>query len=278
MEKMLENPFGTFRPPFWARFLIAICQNMPVNWLGKRIAFLLRKPILLSKQSPIDVKVQGACFRLQPKTNLSDKRLLCTPNLLDGRERRLMADRLDKGGCLIDVGANIGGYGLLLSAAREDLKILAVEPDPELVNRLTENIRFSGFSQRVQVLQAAVTGTTGPVTLKRDRDNRGKNAIVEAGQKLKEVTDTIEVHGMTLLAIMNKYHIQRPDAVKLDIEGHELSVLKIFFEQASKERWPKFIQLEQHRKHELNEVVHLAMHKGYRLLKRTRMNVILALV
>ena len=274
---MLENPFGTYRPPPWSRFLIAICQNMPTNWLGKRIAFLLRKPILLSKQSPIDVEVQGARFRLQPKANLSDKRLLCTPNLLDGQERRLIAKRLDKNGCLIDIGANIGGYGLLLAAARKDLQILAVEADPELAGRLVENIRFSGFAQRVRVVQAAATGANGPVTLRRNAINRGKNVIVKAGQKIQETTDTIDVRGMTLLEIMNKYHIKRPDAVKLDIEGHELEVLRIFFEQVTRKRWPKFIQLEQHRKHELNEAVRFTLHKGYTLLKRTRMNIILAL-
>ena len=274
---MKIEPFGTYRLPLWGRFLVTVCQAIPANWLGKRISFLLRKPVLLSRKGPIDANVQGARFRLQVGDNLSDKRLLCTPGLLDGRERHFLSGVLDREAWLLDIGANIGGYALLMAAVRPDLNILAVEPDPNLFSRLKKNLHLSGFEERVRLLQAAVTGISGPVTLQRDAVNRGKNAIVDPGVPSLPATDAIEVRGMTLLEIMNANHIQRPAAVKLDIEGHELPVLQSFFGQAEKSRWPKLIQLEQHRKHALNEAANLVLEQGYRLVLRTRMNVVLAL-
>ena len=76
---------------------------------------------------------------------------------------------------------------------------------------------------------------------------------------------------------MDRYSIKRADAVKLDIEGHELPVLKGFFENAPRDRWPFYLQLEQHRKEDLDAAVRLTMSNGYRLLERTRMNVILSM-
>ena len=68
---------------------------------------------------------------------------------------------------------------------------------------------------------------------------------------------------------------QRAELFKLDIEGHELPVLTGYFRQADPADWPRFIQIEQHRKHALNEAVRLTLAQGYRLVLRSRMNVLL---
>lgn len=272
---MTKRPFGTYCLPAWARFIVSICQKIPVGYLGKRLVYLLRKPVLLIKQQPIDAEINGARFRLFTGENLSDKRLLCTPDLLDGEERRFFNEVIAPNGWLIDVGANIGGYSLLVAAARNDIKAVAVEADPELAERLSQNVSFSGFEQRISVLRAAATEIPGAVILNRDAVNRGKNTVTDKASQTSSVAETIEVEGLPLLDIMNRFQIERPDVVKLDIEGYELPVLKGFFENAQHDRWPKYIQLEQQRKEELNPAVRYAMQKGYRLIKRTRMNVIL---
>lgn len=272
---MNERPFGTYLLPAWARFIVTICQKIPVGYLGKRLVFLLRKPVLLLKRQPIDAEICGARFRLLTGKNLSDKRLLCTPELLDGEERRFLGGVIESESWLIDVGANIGGYGLLVAAARSDLRIVAVEADPELADRLTQNAAFSGFAERIHVLRAAATEVPGVVVLNRDVVNRGKNTVTGIAPQTSRLPSTIEVEGIPLLDIMDRYLIDRPGAVKLDIEGYELPVLRGFFDNAPQERWPEYIQLEQHRKEGLNSAVEYATQQGYRLIKRTRMNVIL---
>jgi len=274
---MSEKMFGAYKLPAWAQGLASFCQKLPVNYLGKRLAFLLRKPVLAIARSPVDIEVNGARFRLFPGANLSDKRLLCTPGLLEGAEREFLQKVLKPDSWLIDVGANIGGYCLLVAAARQDLRVVAIEADPELVERLQQNIGFSGFEKRVHVLWAAATETKCTVLLNRDEVNRGKNTIVGRGDDTTLPDNSPEIARMPLLEVMEQYAIERADAVKLDIEGHELPVLQGFFETAPRDRWPLYIQMEQHRNEELNAAVRLTMNNGYRLLERTRMNVILSM-
>ena len=274
---MAVEDFGKYALPFWAGALVDFCQRVPVNGVTKRLLFALRKPVLLLGGSPIDAGVKGARFRLYPRQNLSDKRLLCTPDQLDGVERRLLAEKLPPGSCLIDLGANIGGYCLLLAAARKDLRVVAVEADPELAQRLDDNLRFSGFADRVKALNLAVADRPGQLLLQRDSVNRGKNTVVAVSDVAGSPAETVEIDALPLLEILDQQGIVRPGAVKMDLEGFEYKVLSGFFAQAPKERWPVYLQLEQHRKEVFNPAVELALSQGYRLLKRTRMNVLLEL-
>jgi FkbM family methyltransferase len=253
-----------------------LCQQLPTsNWLAKRLVFLLRKPVLKRKQTPIDATVNGVNFRLEPKSNLSDKRLLCTPSLLDGRERAYFEQHMAQQGVLLDIGANIGGYGLLLAAARPDIRVLAVEADPLMADRLRRHVRFSQLDNRCEVIEAAATPESCKVDLFVDSVNRGRNSLLAHEQRQDQCAGSIQVDGMTLLAIMDQYQVDAAALLKMDIEGYEFPVLQAFFQQAEKSRWPHYIQLEQHRKEALNDAVNIAIKQGYQPVFRTRMNVIL---
>jgi FkbM family methyltransferase len=259
--------------PGWAEGLAKFCQRLPSGWLGTRLAFLLRKPVLALHRPVVDIPVQGVRFRLYPDSNLSDKRLLCTPSMLDGVERRMLAPVIPQNGWLVDIGANIGGFGLLLAAARPDLRVLCVEPDPDMAARLKANIGFNNLAPRVLVEESAVTAEPGEVQLYRDSRNRGQNSLLAVAEADRD--DVITVPAKPLLALLDEYAIARPAVLKLDIEGFEHAVLEGFFEEAPASRWPQFIQLEQRRKTELNAAVQLVMRQGYAVRLRSRMNVVL---
>ena len=270
---MNNETFGTYGLPGWADRLARFCRHLPNNWLGRRLAFTLRKAVLPVAGDCVDCTIDGLKLRLFPRGNLSDKRLLCTPAMLDGPERRFFARRLPAGGALVDAGANIGGYSLLLGRARPDLYFVAIEADKDLSERLQTNIDFSGMSAQVRVVNCAVTENDGPVTLCRDQENAGKNTVTESVSGQSQDSD-ITVPGYSLLSLLDRHTIERPAALKLDIEGHELAVLRGFFATAPERRWPEFIQLEQPRGPLCSEVVNLVREQGYVSCLRTRMNVI----
>lgn len=273
---MNDAPFGTFALPGWAAALVRFCQGLPVTGVGKRLAFALRKPVLLMVgANAVDADVRGARFRLWPRQNLSDKRLLCTPDLLDGAERAFLAARLPRDAVLLDVGANIGGYGLLVAAARTDVRVVFVEAEPTLAGRLRANIAYSGFAARCPVVEAAAVPAPGTVTLRIDEVNRGKNSV----SATREVTGakTIQVPGFTLRQLVEQQAGGRIDALKMDIEGFEHPVLAAFYADAPRALWPRLVQIEQHRKEPDNDAVRLVRERGYREVLRTRMNVILEL-
>lgn len=271
-----EVSHGYYSLPGWCRLLIAACLKLPLHtWLGKRLAFIVRKPVLLRKQSPIDTTVEGLKLRLFPRRNLSDKRLLCTPELLDGRERAFFAAMLAPQSTVLDVGANIGGFGLLLAAKRQDLKLLFVEADAGLAGRVSQHIAFNAMQGRCQCIEAAATPEDGMVSLYLDDVNQGCNSLVAGGEHPERVSESITVKGLTLSSILSLHKVTNLGLLKMDIEGFEFPVLVSFFKQAEKNTWPAYIQLEQDRKSADNQAVALAMKYGYKKVLQTRMNIIL---
>jgi len=269
----VTGPFPSHRLPGWADWLARRCQSIPVGWFGRRLAFLLRKPVLWLHRPVVDILVQGVKFRLYPASNLSDKRLLATPGMLDGRAREFFAAVLGAGPWLVDVGANIGGYSLLLAGAREDLNILCVEPDPDMVQRLRANIGFNDLQARVRVAAVAIAPDLDQVTLFRDSRNRGQNTLL-AGH-VDAAGDRVTVPACTLDALLEQEGVAGSYAIKLDIEGFEEAVLEDFLRNAPADRWPEWVQLEQYRERPLGAAVQLLQQRGYRVHLRTRMNVIL---
>ena len=65
---------------------------------------------------------------------------------------------------IIDVGANVGALTLHF-AALTDLHILAVEPTPETLEILQDNIKRNGLEARVQCIQSAISTEPGHLTL-----------------------------------------------------------------------------------------------------------------
>lgn len=273
---MNNVPFGRYRLPSWCQALLGICHQLPVNnWFAKRLAFLMRKPVLMRKQSPIDVQVEGLKFRLFPKGNLSDKRLLTMPGLLDGQERRFLASVLSDGATVLDVGANIGGYGLLLAWERKDLKLVAVEAHPELAARLQRHIEFNQLQSRCKCLQLAASPQSSVVKLYLDEVNQGCNSLLKGGEHPERVSTSIDVKGLTISEILALADIDKLELLKMDIEGFEFPVLESFLNHAEEAAWPKYLQLEQHKDAALSPAVSMALSKGYIKVLQTRMNVIL---
>lgn len=60
-------------------------------------------------------------------------------------------------GLAIDIGAHIGGVCLPLAIDHPELRIIAVEPVPENVAVLRENVALNGLTDRIEVVEAAGT-------------------------------------------------------------------------------------------------------------------------
>lgn len=271
-----DRPFGSYRISWWGRILVRLCQALPENRLGKQLAFLLRKPLLSQHSDPMDVNAGGLQLRLFPHANLSDKRLLTTPFLLDGVERRELCKLIPQSGCMIDIGANVGGYSILMMQERPDLNVIAIEADPDISARLQDNLSLNDLDTRCRVVTKGVSDQVNSLQLQRDPTNQGMNRLTDGEASTADLA-YVEVPCEPLLSILNAHDIQRPDHIKLDIEGHEFPVLSSFFQDASPLRWPQFIQIEQYRDVELNDAVRLCLDHGYRIRLRARMNVLLEL-
>ncbi|MEZ5839514.1 MAG: FkbM family methyltransferase [Hyphomicrobiales bacterium] len=276
LDKALNNPFGTFAPTAFQKRIIDLTRHQPDNWLGRRIAFALRRLVLANLDHPLDVEALGQKMRLYPFNNVCEKRILFTPQYFDAAERDVLAQHMHDGFVFIDVGANIGGYALFVAGiAGPSARILAVEPQPLVFDRLTFNIR-ANTAGTVKAVACAVMDREGEFTLFLDDDNRG-GASIKTISSNDHGTSALKVPAKTLLGLIREENLPQVDALKLDVEWAEDLILVPFFRDAPRDLWPRLIVMEQTSGRWQTDCIALARSRGYREIAATRMNVILEL-
>jgi FkbM family methyltransferase len=266
-----SRPFGDFAPSGLARWVIDRTRGLPEGWAGRRLALMLRRLAMKTlKGLPLDLETFGVRMRLYPYKNVCERRILFTPQYFDTDEIRILSSRIADGFTFIDIGSNVGWYAL--SVAREagavPTRILAVEPQPEIFDRLIYNIRQNP-SCTIKAVDCAVADKTGELTLFLDPLNRGEASlkIVNSSQ-----TDAIRVPAVTMLELLSREGLTRVDAIKLDVEGAEDLVLDPFFRDAPASLYPSLFVVANVPERWQIDVVKLLKSKGYRQILETKMN------
>jgi len=120
-----------------------------------------------------------------------------------------------KGRDVIDVGANVGDTALyfVLNGAR---KVIAVEPLPNVAKCAEENVRLSGATDKVRVINAALSNEPVSVPCNIDMWSSGYFSTLSSSGPCK-------VPGVTLSDLLNM--VDDPYLLKMDCEGCEAQVI-----------------------------------------------------
>ena len=121
---------------------------------------------------------------------------------------------LRPGDLFVDVGANIGSYSILASAAC-GARVIAAEPDPFTMRDLRANVEANQASGRVELIEAALGAHAGGVAF-----TVGLDTVNHVG--LGGALGTREVPLRTLDDVVGARH---PMLIKMDVEGYEAQVL-----------------------------------------------------
>src|SRR6476619_443124 len=106
--------FGALAPGQFDRAVIALTSRLPNNWLGLRLAILLRRFVTVRLAHPdgaLDVVRWGLRLRLHPRDNGCEKNLLFTPQMYEPTERADLAKEIarvkaeNRPFVFIDIGA-----------------------------------------------------------------------------------------------------------------------------------------------------------------------------
>ncbi len=237
------SPFGRYAPIGTMAHLLGLTRGASQSWVGKRQAFLLRSMAIKALRGrPLDVEAFGARMRLYPYNNVCEKRILFTPQYFDPAERALLQSRMRPDFVFIDIGANIGGYSLSVAAnAGKRARILAIEPQPEIFERLTYNIAQNPFAT-VKAIDCAVADRDAEITLFVDPHNRGETSMRII--KTEKESVAIKVPAKALANILAEEGFERIDAMKLDVEGAEDLILEPFFQDVPPALWPQLLLIE----------------------------------
>jgi FkbM family methyltransferase len=262
-------PFGTFAPTGIVRWVLERTRAMPDSWVGRRLVFVLRRiAVAALKGAPVDIETLGARMRLHPYNNISEKKVLFTPQFFDPDELTVLKGRLREGFTFIDGGANIGAYALYVaSIAGPSARILAIEPDPEIFDRLVYNIGLNPHGT-VKAIACALADKPGELTLFLDPRNRGQSSVKFVGSQAK----SIRVPAMTLLDLLQRERLESVDAIKLDVEGAEDLILEPFFRDAPPTLLPSLLIVDGSGRQ--GNLAAMLERNGYRLIAKTRMNLL----
>lgn len=117
----------------------------------------------------------------------------------------------------IDAGANSGLYTINVGRVFPGIKIVAFEPDARNRSKLYANLYLNGLEDATIVQDCALSDQSGFAQFDRyDRENSGRSMLSVDGAysiSVKPLDDLISTAGERI-------------AMKIDVEGHELSLLK----------------------------------------------------
>ncbi len=263
-----QKPFGAYVLKKHQNQLLRWAQSVPLGWFGRRAALILRKAVLAQDLPVIDATVDGLKLRLYTQDNVSERKFLFMPQFFDPFERGLLKKTLAEGSTFVDVGANAGIYTLIAAPlVGGSGKVLSIEPNPAVLERLKFNAALNGFDKRIITEQAGVSDAEGSFDLTLDDSNLGGSSLVAERSSRK-----ISVACYKLLALVQKHQLPKIDALKIDIEGAEDKALIPFFAEAPRGLYPKIIILENSPQDWKQDLPGALIKAGYTLQKTTRMN------
>jgi len=123
---------------------------------------------------------------------------------------------------VVDAGANAGFHTIRWLKSRGDLRLLAVEANPETAALLRHNVLANNFEPRCQVYELALGDREGEVEFILSADDAFSSLIPNARVAEKR---RVTVPMKTLDQLIQEAQLVRLDLIKIDVEGAELLVL-----------------------------------------------------
>ena len=269
-------PFGSCEPSALQTTLIGIGRRLPRNWVGRRIASLIRSVLKRYSGRPIDVIRLGSRMRLYPRSNASEKRLMATPQFFEAIEMALLKKELSAEFVFLDVGANAGAYTLFVAnRVGRNGRIIAVEPHPTALARLNCKLALNGIDW-AKVVPAALSDHNGTVSLYINERNIGSSSML-SGRRPDLVTRSIEVQCRRLSSLVQEEGLTRIDALKLDVEGVEDRILVPYLVEAPRTLLPRFMIIEDNRSVWKEDLLGLLERTGYLARATPNGNLVLSL-
>ncbi len=122
----------------------------------------------------------------------------------------------------LDIGANIGYFSIAIgNRLKGGGKVFAIEPHPILTKLIERSVQLNGLEAVVKIYQCAVSDQQGTLDLFYPDDHLGKGSFI---RNANEQGQCLSVPSHRLDDLLSKDLVV--DLIKIDVEGHELNVLR----------------------------------------------------
>ena len=131
-------------------------------------------------------------------------------------ETEIVKKEVKKGDIVLDLGANIGYYTLILARlVGEEGRVFAFEPDPANFSWLEKNVEINGY-KNVVLIPKAVSNETGKIRLYLNKGSRVDQRIYDS----HDGRQSIEIEAIRLDDYFKDYD-GKIDFIKMDVQGAE---------------------------------------------------------
>ena len=171
----------------------------------------------------------GSRWLLSYKNYIDRKLIIHEP--FEREQLLFMSGKICELGCdtFVDAGANFGLYSIFLASRCQQLaNIYAFEPSIKNYEQLCTNIALNKLSDRVNPIKIALSDSQGSIEfLENTGPSTGTSRILETAPqttKFANFTKSV-VEKATLDAVLPNLRAARV-AMKIDVEGHELNLIR----------------------------------------------------
>ena len=184
-----------------------------------RLLILVARNILKNKVGKTCVKTNyGFPMIVNPKRDLGLENKIYFTGEYETGTLRFLQSVLKNKGVFLDIGANIGLYSLYVSYYFPEIKVLSFEPLNSAHAILTENIKLNEF-KNIEIFNYALGSKRENLYINEHEYERGSSFITT------EPTNE-EISLFSLDEIYEDITSEKISAIKIDVEGFELEVLK----------------------------------------------------
>ena len=126
---------------------------------------------------------------------------------------------------IVDIGANIGIFSIMMSKKLPDAEIHCYEPQMINYQNLKSNIELNGLGLGITANNLAVTKDGRDIVIYNDKNNTGRSSIY---RKDRSCNNYNTIKSVTLSSIIDSITSTREsiDYLKIDIEGAEYELFE----------------------------------------------------
>ncbi len=167
----------------------------------------------------------------------------------EGEQLHLVRKTVRPGMCVFDIGGNIGYYTCLIARlVGETGRVYAVEPDPENCALLQRNVELNGYDRFVEVGELGISDRCGEREFHlagvSNRHSFHDLSVDPGDEHSGGGGGSITVKVMDLPTFLKGR--RRPDYLRMDVEGHEVEVLRSLAAEAVTSDWRPAVMFEAH--------------------------------
>ncbi|MCK0128474.1 FkbM family methyltransferase [Erythrobacter sp. F6033] len=133
---------------------------------------------------------------------------------------------VDQPFCFVDIGANQGLFSLIAGQNPECEKIISLEPVGSTYERLVANLAENGLENRAAALNFGLSDQAGEFPITLSKGHSGLATLGKHGMELSGEHTQTTVKLQTMDALAAHVPDDLPIFVKIDVEGHEETVIR----------------------------------------------------